>query len=340
MRTDIAIDLGTDTTRIFKNKRIALSKPSAVAIDNIRGVGVVYGSDARAMIGRTGDRISAVSPIERGTVADFESAQMLIKQYISDVSGKKMIRPRAFVAIPGGTTAVQQRSVMDALESAGARNVCLVESPLAAAVGLGVDFSTPRGVTIVDIGKGTTDIGVLSMGGLARCESIKLAGEDFDTAIARYVRREHNIDIGILTAEKIKKSIGCVMPRPLDVGLYMNGLSVYSGLPESFEITTQEVYSIMLPIAEDIVKAIRGVFDRTPPEMVADTAEDGLYLIGGSANVYGMSEFLSKNLKVKVITPEEPTECVIKGLGGAMENITILKNGDYRYTSLEDLVIE
>lgn len=340
MRTDIAIDLGTDTTRIFKNKRITLQKPSAVAIDTIRGVGMVYGSDARAMLGRTGDRILAVSPIERGTVADFESAQMLINQYISDVSGKKMIRPRAFVSIPGGTTAVQQRSVIDALESAGARNVCLVESPLAAAIGLGIDFSTPKGVTIVDIGKGTTDIAVLSMGGLSRCESIKVAGEDFDTAIARYVRREHNIDIGILTAEKIKKSIGCVMPRPLDVGLYMNGLSAFSGLPESFEITTEEVYSVMLPIAEDIVKAIRGVFDKTSPEMVADTARDGLYLIGGGSLTYGMAEYISQSLKVKVITPEDPTECVIKGLGTAMDNITVLKNGDYRFTSLEELVIE
>jgi rod shape-determining protein MreB len=340
MKTDIGIDFGTDTTRIFMGRGIVLSKPTVITIDNDTGEPKAFGNEAYQMIGRTSDRLTSVCPVQNGTIADFEAAELLLKEYFSRVSGKKLIRPRTIVSIPGNITAVKQRSVVDALESAGARNVCLIEAPLAAAIGLDIDFSTPRGVTVVDIGKGTTDIAVLSMGGLARCESLPVGSGSFDEEIIRFVRREYNIAIGVLTAERIKKAIGCVKPRPLEIGMTVSGLNLFNGLPQSVEINTTQLYDVMMVAANEMIGSIQRVFEQTAPEMVADTAKDGLILTGGGSLTYGMAELLSQRLKLQVKPVADPLNCVIHGIGKALNNSKVLKNGDYRFRSLADLTIE
>ncbi len=340
MRSDIGIDFGTDTTRIFMGRSIVLSRPTVITIDNDTGEPKAYGNEAYQMIGRTSDRLTSVCPVQNGTIADFEAAELLLKKYFAEVSGKKLLRPRTMVAIPGNITAVKQRSVVDALESAGARNVCLIEAPLAAAIGLDVDFSTPRGVTVVDIGKGTTDIAVLSMGGLARCESLPIGSGSFDEEIIRFIRREYNVNVGALTAERIKKTIGCVKPREIEVGMTVSGLNVFTGMPQSIEVDTTRLYDIMMITAEEILGSIQRVFEQTAPEMVADTAKDGIILTGGGSLTYGMPELLSQRLGLQAKRVDDPLNCVIKGIGKALNNSQVLKNGDYRFRSLEDLTIE
>lgn len=340
MRSDIGIDFGTDTTRIYMGRGVVLSRPTVITIDTDTGEAKAYGTEAYEMIGRTSERLVSVCPVQNGTIADFEAAELLLKRYFAEVSGKKLIRPRTMVAIPGNITAVKQRSVVDALESAGARNVCLIEAPLAAAIGLDVDFSTPKGVTVVDIGKGTTDIAVLSMGGLARCESLPVGGGTFDDEIVRFVRREYNVAIGTLTAERIKKTIGCVSPRRLEVGMTVSGLNVFTGMPQSIEVDTGRLYEVMMTTAEEIIRSIQRVFEQTAPEMVADTSKDGLILIGGGSLIYGMPELLSARLELQVNRADDPLNCVVKGIGKALTNSKVLKNGDYRFRSLEDLTIE
>ncbi len=340
MRTDLGIDFGTDCTRVFMGRSVVLSEPSVIAIDTDTGEPRACGAKAYRMIGRTSDRVTAVCPVQNGVIADFEAAQLLLRHCFEQVSRKKLIRPRTIVAIPGNITAVKQRSVVDALESAGARNVCLIEAPLAAAIGLEVDFSTPRGVTVVDIGKGTTDIAVLSMGGLARCESLPVGSGAFDEEIVRFVRREYNLAIGLLTAERLKKTIGCVVERPLELGMTVSGINVFTGLPQSVEINTRQLLQVMSVTAEEILRSISRVFEQTAPEMVADTARDGLILTGGGSLTYGMPELLSSRLKLQVNRVEDPLNCVIKGVGRALSHSEVLKNGNYRFRSLEDLTIQ
>ncbi|MBR4867925.1 MAG: rod shape-determining protein [Clostridia bacterium] len=340
MRTDIGIDFGTDTTRIYLGRGVVLSKPTVITIDNHTGQPKAYGVEAYQMIGRTSDRLTSVCPVQNGTIADFEAAQLLLKEYITRVNGKKILRPRTMVSIPGNITAVKQRSVVDALESAGARNVCLIEAPLAAAIGLDIDFSTPKGVTVVDIGKGTTDIAVLSMGGLARCESLPMGGGSFDEEIMKFVRKEYNVSIGVLTAERLKKTIGSVKPRALEVGMTVSGLNLFNGKPQSVEVNTSQMYEVMMVTAEEMIQSIQRVFEQTAPEMVADTAKDGLILTGGGSLTYGMAELLEERLKIKVKPVSDPLNCVVEGIGKALNNSQVLKNGDYRFRSLEDLSIE
>ncbi len=340
MRTDIGIDLGTDTTRVYMGRGVVLTAPTVIAMDRDTGEARAYGRDAYHMIGRTSDRLAAICPVQHGTIADFEAAELYLRQLFARVCGKKLVRPRVMVSIPGNITAVKQRSVVDALESAGARNVCLIEAPLAAAIGLDVDFSTPHGVTVVDIGKGTTEIAVLSMGGLSRCQSLPVGGSAFDEEIIRFARREFNVTIGPLTAERIKKAIGCVKPRPVEVGMVVNGLQVFTGLPESVEITSSQLYQATQSVANDIVSSIQQVFEQTAPEMVADTAKDGLILTGGGSMIFGMAQLLSERLGLPVNPVPDPLNCVINGLGKALTNSKVLQNGDYRFRSLEDLTIE
>ena len=340
MRTDIGIDLGTNFTRIFMGKSIALCEPSVVTVNDMTGEAVNYGYDAYKAIGRTSDLRIPVCPIENGTVADFRAAELMLKEYVHRVCGKKVIRPRAIVAIPCGTTAVQQRSVLDAMESAGARNVCLVEAPLATVIGMGMDFSTPKGITIIDIGKGTTDIAVISMGGLARSVSLKTGGAAFDDAIVKFVRNEHNVNIGVVTAERLKKQIGCVKRRPVEVGMTVSGINLFSGLPQSVEITSGDLLRVMNETADDIIRSVQDVFEHTAPEMLADTAEDGIVLTGGGALTYGMAEMLSIRLSTKINMAEDPENSVVNGLGKALEDFSMLKNRDYHFRSLEDLMVE
>ena len=340
MYTDIGIDIGTDYTRIFSGRGIVLNEPSCVAVEEWSGEPIDYGEKAAQMIGRTSERVLVSCPIERGVIADYDMAELMLKHYLKRVCGRKMIKPRVMVTMPSGVTSVQQRSIVDALENAGARNVCLIEGPLAVAIGLEVDFSTPRATTVIDIGKGTTDIAVLSMGGLSQCESARVAGVDFDEAIVRYIRKEHNIAVGIRTAEQIKKQIGCVIQRPVEIGMTAKGLNLFTGLPQLFEITNHEILEALSDCVQSMLKAIRGVLEKTPPELAADISREGIILCGGGALVYGMEQLLSEQLGTQVTLVNDPLCGAVRGTGRALADLKVLRNGNYKFRTLKDLVVE
>ncbi|MDR1892319.1 MAG: rod shape-determining protein [Oscillospiraceae bacterium] len=339
MFTDIGLDFGTASTVICAGRQVVLNEPTAVSLDTQSGRPLKFGSDAFAMVGKTPDSITAVLPVEHGVIANYDAAEHLLRYFLKKVSSTKMVKPRVLVSIPAGVTAVQRRSIMDALQSAGARTVCLIESPVAAAVGIGVDFSKPHGTIIVDIGAGTTDVAVLSLGGLAQCESIRIGGGDFDEAIIRYVRKEYNILIGNKTAEDIKKQIGCVTQRPIEIAMKAKGRNLFTGLPQIFEITTNEVCAAVTDVSYGICNGIQGVMENTPPELVGDIAGDGMILTGGGSLIHGMNELLTRYTGIKANVVDDPFTCVARGAGKALDNLDLLKNGDYEFRTLQDLMI-
>lgn len=340
MYNHIGIDLGSACTRIFAGRGIVLSEPSVVAVDRSTGEAIDFGRPAAQMVGRTSRRLTPVYAIERGAIAEYDVAEMMLTEYIKRVGGRRMVKPRVMVSTPSGISTLQQRSLVKALQSAGARSVCFVASPLAVAIGLSVDFSSPHGTAIVDIGRGTTDVAVLSMGGIAVCESARIAGVDFDEAIAKYVRREHNIQIGMLTAEKIKTEVGAICPQPLDVALFAKGLNQFTGLPQSFEISTEDVVNALAEPAETLVKAVQNVLEQTPPELAADMAREGILLTGGGALLRGMSDFLSQRLETKVTLADDPMNNAVRGTGKILSDVKILHNGNYRFRTLRDLTAD
>ena len=339
MATDFGIDLGTARTIIYSGASPVLDEPSVVAVETHTGDPVSYGKDAYPMIGRTPDRITAITPIERGAIANYDVAEMMMRHFIGKISDNKMLKARVIVATPSGITVVQQRSIMNVCEAAGARDVCLIEAQMAAAIGLSMDFTIPRGSIIVDIGAGTCDVAVLSMGGIAQCESAPIAGIDFNEAIARYVKREYNVLIGPHTAEKIKVEIGCVIKRPLLLTMTCKGRNQFTGLPQAFEINTDEVREACGDTAIHVCKAIAGVIEKTPPEMVGDISGDGLLLTGGGALLHGLPEFIAEYTGLKVERVADPISCVARGTGKAFKNFGLLKQGDYRFRTLQDMEI-
>lgn len=340
MSTDIGIDLGTSKTILLSGVNIVLEEPSAAAVDTDTWEPLYFGEQAYKMIGRTPDSVTSVLPIERGVIADYDVAEQMIRYFIRKAFGNRIVKPKVMVAMPGGVTAVQHRSVAKAVEAAGGRNVCTIESPMAAAVGIGLDFEKAHGNMIVDIGAGTTDVAVISMGGLAVCESARVASRDFDEAIIRYIRKEHNVLVGLQTAENIKIQIGSVVERPVEIAMQAKGRNLFSGLPEVFEITTNEIYFALKDTTQSICKAVQGVLEKTPPDLVADISADGIYLTGGGALIFGMEELLQNTMGIPVKLVSDPLHCVVRGTGIALKKPEILKNGDYEFRSLQNLIIE
>jgi len=337
---DIGIDLGTAYTSICAGREIKLCEPSVVALETQSGKPIAFGEAALRMVGRTPERITTVRPIARGAIANYNVAEQMLHHYMRSAFGGKMVKPRVMVSIPSGITAVQQRSIIDAAQNAGARNVCLVEGPVAAAIGLGVDFDRPHGSIIVDIGAGTTDVAVISMGGLAQCDSVGIASSDIDEAIIRYVRKELHILIGDRTAEDIKKQIGCVVHRPIEIAMKARGRNLFTGLPQLFEITTNEVADAVRDTSYAICNAVQSVLEKTPPELVGDIATDGIMLCGAAARMHGMAELMTRYTGIKASVVENAKFCVAVGTGKALENLDLLKNGDYRFRTLQDLIIQ
>ena len=340
MFTDIGMDLGTAKTVIFAGRGVVLNEPSVVSVETETGRPIKFGHDAYRMVGRTPDRITTIFPIERGVIANYEVAEQMVRYFLKKIYGNRMLKPRVMVSMPSGVTAVQQRSVRTVVEDAGARDVCLIEAPVAAAIGVGVDFKKPHGTIVVDIGAGRTDVAVLSMGGLAQCESIRLASLDFNEAIIRYVRKEYNILIGVRTAEELKQNIGCVVHRPVEVAMKSKGRNLFSGLPEVFEITSNEICDAISEVSYGICGAIQSVLERTPPELVADISTDGILLTGGGALIHGMPELLQRYTGIAASIVAEPATCVARGTGKALEHPELLENGDYEFRSLQDLTLE
>lgn len=340
MATEIGIDLGTSKTVIFSSSKVVLELPSVVTVDNETWEPVYYGEKAKQTLGRTPDSLTCVSPIEHGVIADYDIAEMMLKEYMHQAFGNRIVRPRIMATLPAGLTELQHHSLANVVESGGGRNISVIESPLAVAFGLGLDFSKPHGSLIVDIGAGTTDIAVVSMGGIAVCNSFKTASNDFDAQIARYIRKEYNIEIGPLMAESIKKQIGTVVERPVEIAMVAKGRNVFTGLPESFEITSAEVYEAVKETADSICNAIRTVLLETDPDMVADINADGLYLTGGGSMINGMDSLIADYTGTAVHTLDDPIHSVVRGAATALKHPQMLKNVDYQLRSIKELTIE
>ncbi len=328
--TDIAIDLGTSSVKIYLDgKGIILNEPSVIAYDQETDDIVAIGQEAYAMVGRTSSKISVVHPLCNGVISDFALAQYVINHYLKKISGSKVFMPRVVVSVPCGITEVQKRAVVDAISSAGVRKICLIEEPVAAAMGAGVDISVPHGCFVIDIGGGTTDMGVISLSGVAISRSIKVAGNTFDEAIIKLVRRKHNLLIGSRMAEEAKKAIGCVYPRQEVTSFRVKGRNMLTGLPQWADITCDEVLESLLEPAMQIIRAAQEVLEQTPPELMGDIYTDGIILTGGSAQLFGFDTLIGKKTKMKVFVPEEPESCVAKGAGKAIPFIDDMENKNY-----------
>ncbi|HHW46228.1 MAG TPA: rod shape-determining protein [Clostridiales bacterium] len=340
MSTNIGIDLGSSKTILFSGSNIVLEEPSVAIVDTDTWEPLYFGEKAFKMVGRTSEYYTAVFPIEYGVIADYGVAEQMVRYFMRKAFGNRILKPKVIVTVPSGVTSVQHRWAAKAVEASGARNVLTIESPIAAAIGLGIDFSKPRGNMIIDIGAGTTDIAVISMGGIATCDSARVASSDFDNAIIRHIRKEHNMQIGLQSAQNIKKQIGSVVPRPIEIAIQAKGSNLFTGMPQIFEVTSSEIYEALKEPALNICKAIQAVLEKTEPDLVSDILQDGIMLTGGGALIYGMEQLLSEYLGARVTIAPDPLHSVVKGAITALKNPELLKNGNYRLRSIQDLIIE
>lgn len=339
MAMEIGIDIGSSKTVIFSSSKVVLELPSVVTVNSETWEPIYFGEKAKQTFGRTPDSLECVMPIKHGIIAEYDIAEAMLKEYMSKAFGNRIIRPKMMATLPVGLTELQHHSLANVVESAGGRNISVIESPLAVAFGLELDFSKPHGYMIVDIGAGTTDIAVVSMGGIATCESFKIASFDFDNQIMRYIRKEYNIEIGNLMAESIKKQIGTVVERPVEIAMIAKGRNVFTGLPESFEITSTEIYEAIKETADAICNAIRTVLSKTDPDLVADVNADGLYLTGGGALINGMDKLISEYSGTAVHMLEDPTHSVVRGAAVALRKPQLLKHVNYQLRSIRELAI-
>ncbi|MDO4607703.1 MAG: rod shape-determining protein [Clostridia bacterium] len=340
MAMEIGIDLGSSKTVIFSSSKVVLELPSVVTADSETYKPVYFGDKAKQTLGRTPESLECVFPIEHGIIAEYDLAEAMLKEYMTMAFGNKIVRPKIMATLPVGLTELQHHSMSNVVEAAGGRNVSVIESPLAVAFGLGLDFSKPHGYLVVDIGAGTTDIAVISMGGIAVCESFKTASFDFDNQIMRYIRKEYNIEIGQLMAESIKKQIGTVVQRPVEIAMVAKGRNVFTGLPESFEITSDEIYDAIKETADTICDSIRTVLSKTDPDLVADIKNDGIYLTGGGALINGMDQLIGEYTGTTIHLLDDPTHSVVRGAAVALRKPELLKHINYQLRSIKELSIE
>lgn len=324
---NIGIDLGTATVLIYvKGKGIVLQEPSVVSLDRNTGKMIRVGQEALDMLGRTPENIITVRPLRDGVISDYETTEKMLRYYIRKVNGRSLFRPHVVICVPSQVNEVEERAVRDAVLNAGARSVDLIEEPMAAALGAGVDISRPHGVMVIDIGGGTSDVAVLSLNDVVVSESIKCAGNKFDEAIVRYVRKEQNVLIGQRTAEEIKISVGCLSLRPEKQSMTVRGRCVTTGLPKEFSITSTETMAAMMEPAKSIVEVVHSVLSRTPPELLSDIAASGILLTGGGGLIYGFDRMLSARIGIPVHIEADAVGCVAKGTGAAIEMLRAMRD--------------
>ena len=315
--TDIGIDLGTDSVLVYiRGTGIVLQEPSVVAYDRDTNEIKSIGEEAREMIGRTPGNISAVRPLQQGVISNFTITEKMLKYFIHKAVGRKTFwRPRITVCVPSGVTEVEKRAVVDATMEAGARDVVIVEEPIAAALGAGIDISRPFGNIVVDIGGGTTDIAVISYGDTVVSQSLKVAGNDFDEAIIRYLRKKYELLVGERTAEEIKKQIGTAYPREEEEKMTVCGRNVLSGLPKSIEMTSKETQEALEGCLTQIITGLHKVLEETPPELAADIATRGILLTGGGSLLYGMDQLIEEITGIRTMLADDPISVVAIGTG-------------------------
>lgn len=327
---DLGIDLGTATVLVYvKGKGVILKEPSVVAINKVNNKILAVGEEARKMIGRTPGNIVAVRPLKDGVISDYDITEKMLKEFIKKAcGGKKIIAPKVMVCIPSQATEVEKRAVIDATKNSGAKEVNLIEEPLSAAIGAGIDITKPDGNMIVDIGGGTTDIAVISLGGVVIRKSIKSAGDRFDEAIVKYVRLKHRIMIGEKTAEDLKINIGCAYKDARESSYIMKGRNLVTGLPDQVEITSEEIREALEEPVGLIVDGVKSILEKTPPELASDIIEKGIIMTGGGSLLYGLDKLIEVNTGLNVKIAENSVEAVVEGTGQVLNYINKLQFDD------------
>ena len=331
-RADIGIDLGTANVLVYVNgKGIVLEEPSVVAIDKKSKTVLAVGEEARRMIGRTPGNIVAIRPLREGVISDYDVTEKMLRYFIDKVVDKRgfnrFFMPRIMVCVPTGVTEVEKRAVEEATRQAGAREVYIIEEPIAAAIGSGIDIAQPHGNMVIDIGGGTADIAVISLGGAVVSESIKIGGDKFDESIVRYMKKQHNLLIGERTAEKIKIEIGCAYKREEEKSMRITGRNLITGLPHAITIYSSEILEALEECVEQIVVTTLIVLEKTPPELAADISDRGIIMTGGGSLLYGLDKRIEEKTGIEVIVADDPLSCVAKGTGNALGSIDLLKSG-------------
>ena len=321
MSVDIGIDLGTASVLVYvRGKGVVLKEPSVVAFDRDTNVIKAIGEEARLMLGRTPGNIVAVRPLRQGVISDYTVTEKMIKYFVQKALGKRLFKkPRISICVPSGVTEVEKKAVEEATFAAGAREVHLIEEPVAAAIGAGIDISKPCGNMIVDIGGGTADIAVISLGGTVVSTSIKIAGDDFDEALVRYMRKKHNLLIGERTAEEIKINIGTAYRRPEVLTMEVRGRNLVTGLPKTIVVTSEETLEALREPAMQIVDAVHNVLERTPPELAADIFDRGIVMTGGGSLLNGLDQLIEEKTGITTMVAEDPLTAVAIGTGKFIE---------------------
>lgn len=327
MSKDIGIDLGTSNIRIYlKGKGVVLSEPSVVAINKITKEVLAVGTQAKEMLGRTPDNIIAVKPLKDGVIADFYATKILVQNLVSKVIPKSLFsKPRILISIPSGITDVEERAAEGISYKAGAKSVYLIEEVMAAAIGSKLKVEQPEGTMIVDIGGGTSEMAVLSLGGIVASNSIRIAGEKLDLDIVNYIKNKYNVLIGIGEAEEVKKKIGAATKTMTDEKVNMKGRDLVTGLPKTITVTSTDINEAISDSLYEILRVLKLTLEQTPPELSADIMETGIILCGGVAMLKNLDRYINKHTGIPVYVSENPLECVVKGVGATLENIEILK---------------
>lgn len=325
--SEVGIDLGTANVLVYiKGKGVVLNEPAVVAINSDTDEILAVGEEARQMLGRTPANIVAVKPLRDGVISDFDITERLLKYFIRKTCGSgRFFKPKIMICVPSSVTEVEKRAVREAAEAAGGKDVYLMEEPVAAAIGAGIDISKPDGVMVIDIGGGTTDIAVISLGGIVASTSVKMAGDKFDEAIIKYMKKAHKLYIGERTAEELKLTIGTAFPREESISMECRGRDMVSGLPKSVQVTSEEMIEALEEPLTVICEAVHNVLEVTPPELAADISNSGLILTGGGALLYGMDRRIQDRTGIEVKIAEDPKSCVALGTGKALDQLDRLE---------------
>lgn len=326
LRADVGIDLGTASILVYvKGKGIVLQEPSVVAIDQHTNKFLAVGEEARKMLGRTPGNIIAIRPLRDGVISDYNVTERMLKYFIQKALGRMIFKPRLIICVPSGVTEVEKRAVIEASNEAGALKTYLIEEPIAAAIGAGLDITEPDGNMIVDIGGGTTDVAVISLGGIVVSRSIKVAGDDCDEAITRYIRKKFNMMIGERSSEALKVNVGCAFPYEEEKFMEIKGRNLLTGLPMTVEVSSTDMLEALREPVQEIVEAVHEVLERTPPELAADISNRGIIMTGGGALLYGLDKLIEQTTGITTKVADNPVECVAIGTGKSLDWVEVLE---------------
>lgn len=326
-RTDLGIDLGTASILVYvKGKGIVLNEPSVVALDQNTNRFLAVGEEAKKMLGRTPGNIIALRPMRDGVISNYQITERMLKYFFSKTIGKTIFKPRVIICVPSGITEVEKRAVLEASNHAGARRTFLIEEPIAAAIGAGIDITEPDGNMIVDIGGGTTDVAVISLGGIVLSKSMKIAGDECNEAISRYIRKKHNMMIGERSAEDLKIQIGTAYPREKEVLMEVRGRNLLTGLPRTVKISSSEMLEALEEPVSQIIETVHSVLEKTPPELAADIGDKGIVMTGGGGLLYGLDKLIMEKTGIKANVVDNPIGAVAIGTGRALEWVNLLES--------------